>query len=286
MVDDVREVGFASPVDPGLPVEVIGYQALVDRVGADHFAVAQRPMFGLLLAVTGGSGCHTVDFDQIELVPGRLLFVRPGQVQQWHVEPSVAASVVLARPELCRTGRWFPGEASHCDLSDGSMATAVDLVAALDREQACFTADAVSVRLMGDLFSALVGLFERASPSGGDTALPDAYVAYRFAIEDGLGESRDARWFIADLGYSERTVTRACRRVTGLTAKGVLDERVVLEAKRLLAHTDIPVGRVGERLGFGEASNFNKFFARHSGDLPSVFRAGLRSRGYDAEPGA
>ena len=163
------------------------------------------------------------------------------------------------------------------------MTSAVDVVAALQREQERFVSDAVSARLMADLFSVLLGLFEHASPAADSNRLPDAYVAYRTAIEHGLGRSRDARWFVADLGYSERTVTRACLHVTGLTAKGVLDERIVLEAKRLLAHTDAPVGQVGVRLGFAEASNFNKFFRRQSGRLPSEFRAEIRRQGFAAE---
>ena len=250
---------------------------------SEHFAVAQRPAFGIMFVTVGGSGAHSVDFDRIELMAGRLVFVRPGQVQQWHVEHDIDAHIVLARPELCRTNDWFPGQTSHRDLGTASLTTAVDLVAALEREQHRFSPDPASVRLMGNLFSALLALFDRAAPSAHATALPGAYTDYRSAIEDGLGRSRDARWFIKNLGYSERTVTRACRTATGLTAKGVLDQRIMLEAKRLLAHTDAPVGEVGRRLGFTEASNFNKFFARHGGDLPSGFRSALRDGGLAAE---
>ena len=280
---EVQDVGFASPIAGGPPVEVVGYRELVERMGPLHVAAAQRPSFGILFVTYGGGGFHSVDFDQVELRAGRLVFVRPGQVQQWHAGSGVDADVVLAGAELCRTAAWFSGEASHRDLDESSMTTAVDLVAALEREQRRFSADPVSVRLVADLFSALIGLFERAAPVAATSDPPPAYVAFRRAVESSLGRSRDARWFIRDLGYSERTVSRACLRVTGLTAKGVLDERIMLEAKRLLAHTDLPVGRVGQRLGFDEASNFNKFFVRQDGGLPSRFRADLRERGFGAE---
>ncbi len=282
MDHDVREVGFYSRVDPALPVEVVGYRALVDRMGAAHFAATQRPTFGLMLVVGDGRGSHTVDFERIDLSARRIVFVRPGQVQQWHVANDLEATAVLARPELCRVDGWFPGQASYRDVDQESMTTAVHLSDALKREQERFVADVVSVRLMSDLFSALLGLFQRSPPCQRPSVLPEAYVAFRAAVESGLGQSRDARPYIAELGFSERTVARACRQVTGLSAKGVLDKRIMLEAKRLLAHTDRPVGQIGATLGFSEASNFNKFFVRHSGGLPAAFRAELRSSGFAA----
>nr|WP_296377757.1 MULTISPECIES: helix-turn-helix domain-containing protein [unclassified Pseudonocardia] len=45
-----------------------------------------------------------------------------------------------------------------------------------------------------------------------------------------------------------------------------------MEAKRLLAHTDLPVAAVGRRLGFTEPTNFGKFFARLTGQTPGAFR--------------
>lgn len=279
----VLEVGFASPGDPGLPVEVATYGDIVERMGSDHFTSAQRPNFGVLIIVSGGSGTHSVDFDRIELTRRRLVFVRPGQVQQWHGARALDAHVVIARAELCRVSEWFPGESPAVDLEPESALTLSELISVLQREQARFQADRASVRLLSDVFSALLDVVDRATPSSHVSDLPEAYVAYRRAIEAGLGKSRDARWFIRDLGYSERTVSRACQQVVGLSAKGVLDNRLMLEAKRLLAHTDDPVGAVGRKLGFGEASNFNKFFDRHANVLPSQFRVGLRATGWSAE---
>jgi AraC-like DNA-binding protein len=59
----------------------------------------------------------------------------------------------------------------------------------------------------------------------------------------------------------------------GVGAKGCIDNRVLLEAKRLLVHTDLPAGAIGQRLGFPEATVFTKFFRRHTGLTPTGFRA-------------
>jgi AraC-like DNA-binding protein len=70
-----------------------------------------------------------------------------------------------------------------------------------------------------------------------------------------------------------RTLTRASLAVTGRTAKQVVDDRVALEARRLLACTTLSVAEVGRRLGFPEPTNFGRFFHRELGLSPGAFRA-------------
>lgn len=45
----------------------------------------------------------------------------------------------------------------------------------------------------------------------------------------------------------------------GKNAKNIIEERLILEIKRLLIHTDKPIKEIGHLLGFSEATNFNKF---------------------------
>ncbi len=279
---EVRGVEFSSGAHRELPVEVVDYEGLLERAGSPLFDAAQRPSFGVLFVVRGGVGVHTVDFDDVQMVAGRLIFVFPGQIQRWHRGEVLDASVVFARGGLPPMRGWFPSGRSYCDLGAESMTTALDLVAALGREQKRFEPDDVSVALMTSMFDVLVGLYRRATVELAHSGLPDAYVAFRSAVETGLGSSRSVRELVAGLGFSERTVDRACRSVTGMSAKGVLDERLILEAKRLLVHTERPIAGVGAVLGFSEATNFNKFFARQTGELPSKFRRRLRDSGYHA----
>ncbi len=281
---DLLDVAYSSPIHQSLPAEVVSLDELRDRMRPGHLAAAQRPTFGVLLVVHEGTGTHAVDFDEIELQPDRAVFVRPGQVQRWQLLQTVVATAVLAQPELCWSEFWFPGDVAYRDLGVDDAASMRALVDTLQRTQRDFRTDPTTVRLVADLVSAMLGVFERAESSESATRLPEAYVAFRHAIEADLARSRDARDFMRDLAWSERTINRACQQVTGRTAKRVLDERVTLEARRLLAHTDRPVGSIGRQLGFSEPSNFNKFFRRTSGELPAEMRARLRKSGLTAQP--
>lgn len=271
----IRPIGFEDADGVGLPVEVVTRSALFERVGLEWFSRPDRPSFDVLILVHEGGGFHGVDFEHIPLVPGRVVRVRPGQVQSWDIRSAVDATLVLSSATPRVSTPHVQPQAS-CDLGRDSLATATALIDALRTEQRRFDGADGSVRLMTTLFEALDAVFERALASSSTSQLPDPYLQFRSAIDEGIGTSRNVRDFARTIGYSERTISRACQRATGLSAKGVLDQRLVLEAQRLLAHTDQPASAIARQLGFTEATNFAKFFQRNTGLRPTEFRATTR----------
>lgn len=109
--------------------------------------------------------------------------------------------------------------------------------------------------------------------NGGDPqAGGEVYTRFRAELERSYATTRRAADYAHRLGYTVKTLTRACTAATGRPVKHVIDARVALEAQRLLAHTDEPVATVARRLGFAEPTNFGKFFTRHTGTTPGTFR--------------
>lgn len=99
---------------------------------------------------------------------------------------------------------------------------------------------------------------------------------FRDAVERDFATNHSVSAYADALGYSRRTLVRAVRAATGETHKGFMDKRVVLEAKRLPAHTDLPIGRVGVAVGFPDSANFSKSFQLRTGTTPVAFRAEMR----------
>jgi AraC family transcriptional activator of pobA len=57
----------------------------------------------------------------------------------------------------------------------------------------------------------------------------------------------------------------------------MLDQRALLEARRLLRYGSLSVAEVGYALGFTDPAYFSRFFARHVGVSPAAFRKGART---------
>ena len=73
-------------------------------------------------------------------------------------------------------------------------------------------------------------------------------------------------------------LSRACRNVTGQSAQHLLHDRLMLEARRLLAYTAAPVAEIAAQLGYADPAYFSKFFARSVGETPTAYRS-LVARG-------
>lgn len=270
---DIRPVDFASRVHPQLPVEVVEHHKLLARSVPSHLATPQRPSFNLFVLMHDKLGSHTVDFTEIPSEPRRLILIRPGQVQIFGTQPPLNATLILSRPATTPSSQaWFPGHLSYCDLDDTAIRTAEELIDALRIQQADFDGDQATSRLLSALFETLVALYDKADADTSEAQLPEVYVAFRNAIETNLTHRHSVIDYANHLGYSARTITRACQKATGQTAKQVLTERLVLEAKRLLVHTDQPAAAISAQLGFSEATNFTKFFTRNTAHTPSEFR--------------
>lgn len=76
-----------------------------------------------------------------------------------------------------------------------------------------------------------------------------------------------------ELGITPTQLNRVCQQVLGHAALGVLHARLVLEAQRELAYTNLSVKQIAFDLGFTDAGYFTRFFQRRTGSAPTVWRA-------------
>jgi AraC family transcriptional regulator, transcriptional activator of pobA len=67
-------------------------------------------------------------------------------------------------------------------------------------------------------------------------------------------------------------LTTVVRQRTGRTVLEWITERRMAEARRLLARTDLPVGEVGRRIGYGDPAYFTRCFRRIHDTPPSGWR--------------
>ncbi|WP_055562854.1 helix-turn-helix domain-containing protein [Hymenobacter sp. AT01-02] len=83
---------------------------------------------------------------------------------------------------------------------------------------------------------------------------------------------RSASDFARHLAVHVNHLNRCVRDTTGKTTTDHIAERLAGEARALLRHTDWNIAEVGYSLGFDEPANFNYFFKKHTGLVPSAFR--------------
>jgi transcriptional regulator GlxA family with amidase domain len=97
----------------------------------------------------------------------------------------------------------------------------------------------------------------------------------RWALER-LAEPLDVAAMARHAGVSPRTFARRFREETGTTPLRWLLAQRVLEARRLLEESDLPVEDVAWRAGFGTAASLREHFRRATETTPSGYRRSFR----------
>lgn len=79
--------------------------------------------------------------------------------------------------------------------------------------------------------------------------------------------------YALNLGLSPNHLNSLCRRVGGQSALEMVNDRLLLEAKRCLVYTEMTVNQISDSLGFSEPAYFSRFFKRTCGTSPKAFRS-------------
>lgn len=288
-----KEVRFASTRLKPVGIELLTLAELEQRASAAHLATPERAEFFMLLLVTAGTLRHSVDFVDMRLGAGSLVFVRPGQVQHWRPQRSAQGCLVMVDPPallpvidsrsgtdhlLTEVEDWPVG----VHLDDGFSSALQTELRRLARDLAQYDGSPQDIVLARHVLLAIMLRVARWH-RGRAPALPvspraprQVFRMFRRELEQQFREHRTVSEYAQRLGYSESTLNRACLSATGKTAKVLVDRRVALEAARMLVHAHASVSEVGHRLGFSEPTNFVRFFVRMVGATPTGFRAAYR----------
>jgi len=74
------------------------------------------------------------------------------------------------------------------------------------------------------------------------------------------------------LHISSRSLSDLTQQQLNKTPSQMIQERIILEAQRLLLYSNFNINQVGYRLGFDDASYFVKYFKKYTGVSPSEFK--------------
>lgn len=286
----VTQVPFRASAGAPPGAEVLGLAALLPRARSHDVDAYSplRPTFHHLITVRSGQLNCSVDFTEHVLTEGSWLWVQPGQILQFRSDLAAAeGTVVLFQPGFLGAATVDAARVDRPSLRAAPLTPQDGAQEALQRTLDLLESEygrlaelplEVHIEVIRHLLSVLLlRLSHVQDGQDGDETGNEPFRRFQKAVEQDYARTHRVEDYAARLGYSVRTLTRATRAVAGCGAKRFIDDRVLLEAKRLLVHTDLTASAVGERLGFPDATVFTKFFRKRTGETPVAFR--LQGRG-------
>lgn len=239
-----------------------------------------------MLLVSHGRGVASAEGAVSHFRPPALTFVPADTVHAFEFEPGTLGFVVTFSDGLLRdlSGResvvapLFTAPLT-LEMPDHAPATIalVRAVRGLAREHVQ-AAPGRTLALEGWLSIVLadaMGASEALTHSNGTSLSRSRQLVARFRtlIESGFRSSHTIPDYARALRVSETRLRNACLSATGQPPIQLLHARVLLEAKRQLVYTVMPVAEIAYVLGFADAAYFSRFFTRRAGISPRSYRS-------------
>lgn len=237
--------------------------------------------FYQLVWISEGEAYFKIDFQEINIKKDHLLVITPGQVCEFDTKSDYQGKIILF------TNTFF----TITDIDSNFLYTS-QILTLINKN--------TTVPICTILISNLINLLEQelkqlADPFQGgisqnllriilhqaerklsSTSLSNYTnsVARQFynAVEQNFTTNRQVKFYADLLSVSEKVLARELKSFTDKTPKSYIEDRIVLEAKRLLSYSNLSIKEIGFNLGFDEPSNFNKFFKVHTQITPVDFR--------------
>jgi len=245
-----------------------------------------------ILLVTRGRGWFSLDGHRMRVKPGQVFFTTPGQVRNWNVEgldgiclffPATFLEEFFNDQQFLQRVPYFHvrSDAAAVKLAPARMRAFRTSLSRMRSELRSYREDSPHL-LRARLYETLVELgrdYARRYSTTASRSVHRAVRDFQRLVAERARSSHDVHGYAHDLAVSPAHLRLLCRRHLGVPAKEVIQERLEVEARRLLLFTDESTERVARELGFKDPSYFARFFRRRTGASPARFRESARRTG-------
>jgi len=240
-----------------------------------------RLTFYQLMYISKGTGHHTVDFQTFPLGEGTLVFIAPGQVHMFEQLHSIEGYVCLFTEEFLGEEflqimdryiidhLYFKDITRALVLENNSMGIYFELM--YKEFHAMHTNNNLGV-LIALLHVILLKSKEQFQKNYSDQETSELFNKFKKMLLAKYSKMHNADEYAIRLKVSPKHLNVTCKRLTGLTTKAFIARFLILEAKRYLASSSLPIKDISTKVGYLEVTNFVKFFKKHTGMTPKAFR--------------
>jgi AraC-like DNA-binding protein len=289
MSTEIQKYSFKE----GLPqeFEVLDFKFLCNEFN-DEISQPHRAGFYQIIWFKDGETTHLVDFNPIKTKPNTLLFVGKDSVQRFDDIEGLNGKVILFTDDFfCKTSadtKFLKSTILFNDLLSisqinisKSISTFLDILNQIETELENTTDNYQSGIVHNNLKNFLLHSERERRHQDFIEIKPDTNLEYALLLKDLLDVNyirhKKVSFYCEEMNLTSKRLNQATTKIFGKTAKEIIDDRVLLGAKRLLVHTNESIKEIAFSIGFEEPTNFIKYFKKHTDKTPVAFRSEFTS---------
>jgi AraC family transcriptional regulator, transcriptional activator of pobA len=269
-----------------MELEIISIKDLYSK-NRKQLTLPHRADFYHVIWIEKGNPTHLVDFNPVKISRNSILFINKARVHLFDSSEKYDGKLILF------TDRFFCRNSDDVDFLNSTIlfndllettplkldGVRHNLYQLLELMEGALlnSVDTIQRDVLQNYLHNFLLLCEKEKRKQGFKEIPkganrDYAILFTSLVNENFSKIRSVQAYAEMMHIQEKTLQRATTHVLGKSPKVIISERVLLEIKRLLVHTNQSIKEIGFDLGFNEPTNFIKYFRQQTGQTPSEFR--------------
>lgn len=273
--------------DVGTPPDwFVNLEPLEQRSSERGWIIAPHthPRFTQLVVCRDGGGQMTIEGEQRAFGPGSIMVVPPFRIHGFHYAEATSGWVLtiennylaglLARAPALEVVLRDPGVFDlHSAVLPACEAELARLAGELDSQDNS-SAIGAEIRLLSILLLLLRHWPAKVPPQMVQGGRAETVRRFKEIVEQRYREHPALPGIARELGVSVSQLRLACNSVVGMSPIALLHDRIVAEAKRCLAYSNMSIAEIADWLGFADTAYFSRFFSKAISQTATSYRSG------------
>jgi AraC-like DNA-binding protein/mannose-6-phosphate isomerase-like protein (cupin superfamily) len=255
--------------------------------GKDLVHDLHRHDFYFVLTVQNGSGIHEIDFVQHPIQANAVFILRPGQVHKLELTADTTGFLLefdlsFYQPKnTIAEHRWKKASSkNYCEVEAARFQKLQTHLANIFYEYSSKQEGYLeAIRANLDLF--FLEYIRQSKNSNNIVKSEGGYIQERFEefvrlLETNIVCMKNVSEYADLLSLSPYQLNSIVKTSVGKTVSDLINDQIILEAKRHLIATPAQVKEVADQLGYEDPSYFIRFFKKQTGQSPDAFRKNFK----------
>ncbi len=249
--------------------------------GKDLVQDLHRHDFYYLLVLQKAKGSHSIDFVSYDVGANTIFLMRPGQIHELRLKAGSTGYLISFQREFCKTSDQLAVKASsrNCYLFGKTDFNKLcqrfeQILHEYNRKQKGY--QHVIKANLNILFVELGRTLETPAADSPHSHQQERIDRFFQLIESNFQNHKRPSDYADMLNLSLYQLNAITKNLLGKTSSEVIEDYIILEAKRSLLGTSNQITDIAEQLGYDDVSYFIRFFKKYTGHSPEVFRKNFR----------
>ena len=243
--------------------------------------------FYFIVALQKAEGHHEIDFTNYPVHDGAIFLLRPGQAHKLQLEAKATGYLVefdlsfIQQKNSIAEHSWKKAfRKNYCEIEHGKFTKLYTQLASV-YEEYCDKHEGYTIALNAYLNLFFLEYIRQSDDPARPASAAANYVQERFEeliqlLEQNITGMKRVSQYAELLNLSPYQLNAITKAAVGKTVSELINEQIILEAKRNLLATSNQIKEIADYLGYEDHSYFIRFFRQQTGLSHDAFRKNFK----------